>query len=315
MREQAVTFGETHTLVGVVTEPDPTRSGAPALILLNAGLLHRVGPNRLYVTLARELAARGLLTLRFDHSGLGDSDTRRDYLNYSDGVTSDTRLAMSFLAERYGVGSFIVGGLCSGADHAFLTAIHDSRVQGGILIDWYAYRTLGYHIRHYGPKLIQVGPWRRTIKRLAKWIRTPRSRSGQSTGESGEGVHIDPFARYVPARNDVALALDHVLARGTQLLCVYTGGQEATYNYAQQFVQMFRGVDLRGLVQTHFLPASTHTFTLAEHRRRLEEIVLEWSDGLTAPSSAERPSESPARQQEDGGHSLRPDALEQGSSP
>ena len=41
MKERAVVFGESHMLVGVLTEPGPEsrREGAPAVILLNAGLV------------------------------------------------------------------------------------------------------------------------------------------------------------------------------------------------------------------------------------------------------------------------------------
>ena len=116
MIERAITFGRSHTLVGIVNEPGENKGAEtlPAVILVNAGLLNRSGPHRLYVTLARTLAERGFLSLRFDHSGLGDSDTRPDHLTYAAGVVSDTRLAMDYLEETYGVESFVLGGLCSG---------------------------------------------------------------------------------------------------------------------------------------------------------------------------------------------------------
>src|SRR5262249_32019788 len=61
-------------LFGVLTGPagggDPTR---PLILFLNAGAVHRVGPNRMYVTLARAFAERGLTSARIDLGGLGDS--------------------------------------------------------------------------------------------------------------------------------------------------------------------------------------------------------------------------------------------------
>ena len=75
MRERAVRFGKTAKLVGIVAEPNPTeQSGTdkPAVLMLNSGILHRVGACRLHVKLARSLASEGHTVLRFDFSGIGD---------------------------------------------------------------------------------------------------------------------------------------------------------------------------------------------------------------------------------------------------
>ena len=59
-------------LFGIVSEPlQPT--DRPTVVFLNAGLIHHVGPARLWVTLGRELASVGIPTLRLDLSGLGES--------------------------------------------------------------------------------------------------------------------------------------------------------------------------------------------------------------------------------------------------
>lgn len=71
-REEAHRFGRASHLVGVVGLPD-TRRAAIGVIVLNAGLVHRVGPFRLHVELTRRINATGYATLRFDLSTLGDS--------------------------------------------------------------------------------------------------------------------------------------------------------------------------------------------------------------------------------------------------
>src|SRR5205085_6183975 len=70
-RETLCRFGADSHLFGVLTEPGEKRD-LPAVILLNAGSIHRVGPSRLYVRIARELAQDGFASLRLDHEGLGD---------------------------------------------------------------------------------------------------------------------------------------------------------------------------------------------------------------------------------------------------
>ena len=83
MKEEAVVFGATSSLVGVVTDPvvgARDKEDLPAIILLNAGIAHRVAPHRLYVNMARRFADMGFTVLRFDFSGVGDSPLRQDNL-------------------------------------------------------------------------------------------------------------------------------------------------------------------------------------------------------------------------------------------
>ncbi|HEY5972738.1 MAG TPA: hypothetical protein VIT22_12400, partial [Pseudoxanthomonas sp.] len=56
---------------GLLNRASGTARGT-TVVLLNAGLIHRVGPFRLYVRLARELAESGFDVLRFDLPGIGD---------------------------------------------------------------------------------------------------------------------------------------------------------------------------------------------------------------------------------------------------
>ncbi|MDZ7781370.1 MAG: hypothetical protein U5R14_15765 [Gemmatimonadota bacterium] len=56
-----MTFGPEGILVGVLTEPDPDKAipNAPGHLILNSGILHRVGASRIYVQIARALADQG----------------------------------------------------------------------------------------------------------------------------------------------------------------------------------------------------------------------------------------------------------------
>ena len=124
---------------GILTRPclAGPRSQA-AVVLLNVGANSHVGPSRMYVTLARQLAALGFPVLRLDTSGLGDSAlgaaSARQRL-YSDAAVEDVRAALTALEMRLGAEQFTLVGLCSGAYTAFLTAFADPRVTGQILIN------------------------------------------------------------------------------------------------------------------------------------------------------------------------------------
>jgi hypothetical protein len=102
VREESLYFGEGGRLFGVLTEPGAgsTRRAWPAVVFLNVGANHRVGPHRMYITLARELAARGYLGLRFDLAGLGDSlvaDGAPENRLYSKDSIGDVKAALTFL--------------------------------------------------------------------------------------------------------------------------------------------------------------------------------------------------------------------------
>lgn len=111
-------------LCGIVTEPAGGAFG-PAVICLNAGLLPHIGPARLWVELARHLAAIGMGTLRFDLSGVGDSGRRQDQ---SPGQSYPLE-AMDDVAEAVRAvrpddpHDVVFVGLCSGAYHSIEAGI------------------------------------------------------------------------------------------------------------------------------------------------------------------------------------------------
>lgn len=137
MKEQAVLFGETKSLVGIMTDPPTADVGQPkpAVILLNPGIVHRVGPGRLYVKLARALANSGFAVLRFDFSGIGDSGVRHDHLPFEKSSIREAQDAMDLLKRIRGIEHFILLGGCSGAQIALRTACCDLRVVGAILMN------------------------------------------------------------------------------------------------------------------------------------------------------------------------------------
>jgi hypothetical protein len=138
MTEEAVLFGARQSLAGIVT--DPTIAGGArltkAVILLNAGIVHRVGPGRIYVKIARDLAAMGFVVLRFDFSGIGDSAVRHDHLGFDRSSVAEAQEAMEFLHATKGIEHFLFLGGCSGALASFETACCDTRVTGTLLINF-----------------------------------------------------------------------------------------------------------------------------------------------------------------------------------
>jgi len=122
--EAAVHFGSDRHLFGVLTTSDHN-AVRPAIVMFNAGSVHHVGPNRLYVALARHLSAAGFDCLRFDLESLGDSVLRgpgRENYPYPQNATSDAGAALEFLKSR-GYQRIVALGLCSGAHTTFHTGL------------------------------------------------------------------------------------------------------------------------------------------------------------------------------------------------
>ncbi len=121
IEETVCRFGAHRHLFGVLSRP-LARTDRPAIVVFNAGAAHHVGPNRLYVELARNLAALGFPCLRFDLESLGDSVNRRparENYPYPHTATADGRAAIEYLARTHGCDRFVALGLCSGAHTVF----------------------------------------------------------------------------------------------------------------------------------------------------------------------------------------------------
>src|SRR5262249_530045 len=107
------------------------------VLMINVGTNYHIGPNRMYVRMARDLAARGYRSLRFDLARIGDSRSVNEFSEqrmYDKAQIADVKWAMDAM-ERRGCDRFVLLGLCSGAYMAFQTALNDLRVTGQVLMN------------------------------------------------------------------------------------------------------------------------------------------------------------------------------------
>ena len=126
LTERPVFLGADPAVFGILTEPRPGEMRRRAVILLNAGATYHVGPNRVYVSLARRWARRGYFVLRMDLCGLGDSGTRSgrpDNEVFPPAALDDIRAAIEFLRARHGIDDLTLCGFCSGAYHSLRAAV------------------------------------------------------------------------------------------------------------------------------------------------------------------------------------------------
>jgi len=282
MRERAFTFGTHGNLFGVLSEPDPAEAvpGAPAVLLANMGVNHRVGANRLWVDLARRLSRQGSHVLRFDLSGLGDSLPRPGAHGDLERATLDLREAMDFVRAKGGPDTFAVMGLCSGADSAHAVAVADPRVRAVVYIDGFVWRTPGFWLRYWTTRRLEPSRWRRYARR-----RATRRRGGPR--EAGEAAEI--YQRDMPTPEQFQKDLRTLLHRGTAVLALYTGGL-MDYAYRTQIEEMVGDLARHPLFESDYFPRADHLFAdLAEHQKLLVRLGA-WMRDRVAPARAREAS-------------------------
>ncbi|RDI97041.1 alpha/beta hydrolase [Dyella solisilvae] len=263
MREQAFRFGRARHLVGIAGLPD-SGDGTVGVILLNAGLVHRVGPFRLHVDLTRRLNALGYPTLRFDLSTIGDSGATGESQSRNQQICADVDDAMALLGQHSGCQRFVLVGLCSGAEKAHNVAreAHShEKLAGAIFLDNFAYRTLGFRVRHYLPRMFNVRRWKRWLARKAQ----------EHAAGDVPVFGVAPLPQHV-VRED----LGSMVARGLKLDLVYTGGIHMYFNHHRQFRECFGSVVDDPAVSTRYLRETDHTYVLTGDRQRLIDHIGEW---------------------------------------
>lgn len=297
MKERPVVFGPNGSLVGVIAEPAANELTRPRIgcIFMNAGLVHRVGPNRIYVRLSRQVTSLGFPSLRFDLSNRGDSDVRQDGLPFLEGSVADVRAAMDLLQKSVGVEKFVLMGICSGAVNSLHMVKIDDRVIGAIAIDGPAYQTVGHYLRWYCGRILSPRVW---VNALTG--RTPLRRLTGPTRRMDPRRAQDEFQHAynelsVPSKEESERVMHQVLDRGAKLLFIYTGSWPI-YNYEHQFRDAFPAVMKRGGVRVIYAPDADHTFSRLHHQQRLLDIVRDWfTETFGAEArSADRVGESDA---------------------
>jgi hypothetical protein len=290
VKERAVSIGGGR-LVGILSEPDdPVRLGRPAVIMLNAGLIHRVGPNRLHVRLGRRLAAAGFVGLRLDLSGRGDSEPRRDALSFVDSGMIETGEAMRYLETTKGIRRFVLVGICSGAFTAGQVAYGDPRVAGAVIIEGAAFPTRRFFVRYYTKRLFRRATWWNTITGANATGRRLRRMLGRSVEAAAPRDMMDGLAIPEVPQHVMAVALQQMADRPVDLLTIFSGSTKE-YNYEGQLRAAFPTVDFRGHLEEAYYPRADHTFTRVREQEALVNRILGWIDArFTDPRHASAPA-------------------------
>ena len=267
MTEHILSFGPANRLVGTLTQPTG-EARATAILLLNAGVIPRMGAHRINVKLARELASQGFTVLRMDLSGLGDSLPSDATLTFEQQAVSDLKAAMDHLQRLTPVQQFALAGICSGAHHGMAAAIADERLKALWLMDTHAYptrKTLWVRAR----RQLQLD-FTGTVARWAmKAVQMLTSRLHRGDARQHEQAELADTAYPTPTKAEFAQRIQALIDRQVRLQMVYSGDVFWRYNHSSQWRDAFRDHGAVATVPCDLVPDMDHTATTLHAQRRL----------------------------------------------
>ena len=289
-------------LFGILSELRDAAAALPFVVLLNAGSCYRVGPNRLYVTLSRELAARGFRCLRMDLAGLGDSvspDLVRENDPYPTTTFRDIDRTLRHLRTHLGVERVVLLGLCSGAYAAFQAAARfsDPAPVESVLINpltfyWHDGMTLGpspaQQLECYRACLRSVWrPW--------KWWKLLSGRSklgvtglmrllvGRWAQRHHAGTPDVPLGH--PAREDLPGDLERIARAGRQLACFFAKSDPGHALLTYSALRKVNELCTAGRLSVTFIDDADHTFSRRAPRRALVRAIGEYLSRRYLPTN------------------------------
>ncbi len=293
VRERAVRFGGDSELFGIVTEPTAaderaagTRTG---VIYLNTGANPHMGPHRMYVPLARELATRGIVSLRFDLEGFADSPPRAASPpdSYSPFMVDNTRTAIDFLQTTCGVNRIVVAGMCSGAYHAFHTALVDSRVTATLLLrpqvfSWEKDEALdqerrkNYRIwRYYLNRTLDRDAWLKALRGQARYDSIVGAIAGRVRTIAVDGKNKIVSRLRGEDRNEPKLAkrFRTLLERNSTVVLVYSKEDAGLDHLKLQVGDYLAALRAKDNFKLVLMDGKDYTFAATVSQDQLKEVV------------------------------------------
>lgn len=301
VREQVQFLNERQvTLFSIVSEPVSPARGMATLILSNTGGVHHIGGHRLYVQLARHLAARGHRVLRLDLSGLGDSAPREGEpadVVYGRRAVDDLALALRQATTRWPDGVPQLMGLCAGAYHALRLAVNQPGAAQCLVVNplvyhWHEDMTLDGvegHVQaaYYRGKWRRWKSWRRLLSGRSDWsaLRTVVEHHAQRLlAKLGSGGKDDPAPADDLVR-DLRVAADHE----TRMRFLFSPGEPGWPALQAQAGQVLEPLMQSGALSVDHLTGADHTMSTAAAR----DALLAWAERVVAEPSNAAPTSAP----------------------
>ncbi len=271
-------------LFGVLAEPMSTPRPPVCAVFLNAGAVRRIGPNRLWVEVARRAAANGLPTLRIDLEGIGDSDG--DAARYRD-VGQFYRAELGVLVSAFldalearGFGDrFVLAGLCAGGYWAFNAGADDERVVAALMLNAGALEWHPELVRHRDARklnrLLRVAWWRRILRGQVK-RKNMVAVAGAIASRTWHVARAIPVrvisrGRPTPPATSIERILDRLRDKGTRVVMAFSEDEPVRVELARDGIlaQLARWPNLT----LDDLPGRDHTLRPIVAQRGVHDLL------------------------------------------
>ena len=245
-------------------------AGKPAIVFLHGWSGGRLGPHRMFVKMARRLAAAGFTCLRPDFRGRGDSDGSTPGATIQS-MIADARCGIDFLERHVSQQPVILLGICSGGKVAIGAAVGDARVVGLVLWSGEALGSLRnratnarksvFAFKEYLGKLGSAESWRKLLSgkvhvRLVGKALFRHETRGESEAQQEEAM-LRRF-RSFPGR----------------VLFIY-GGNDPDTRLAAENYQRFCASN-HVMSEFHEIPDANHSFYALAWEREVMTLTEHW---------------------------------------
>lgn len=295
-RETVLWLGNTPATLAILSEPlAATASQRPLLVLLNAGSVHHIGPNRLHVELARRLAAEGITVARIDIPGLGDATGHADAQAnhpYQRHALDDLKTALHALRDRCQPASLHAAGICSGAYHALQLAAGERLLDSATVInpltfEWREGMTVAIpgskvvaESARYGRRAFELSAWLKLFQGRVAYRRLLQVMSRRLMQVLWRGLRSGSAAIGLPIRSHLDRTLAAAAAQGVTLHFVTADSEPGLAMLREQAGDTAAQLQLCGQLHVSVIADADHTFT---HFHPRQQLLAQVSGALRAP--------------------------------
>lgn len=303
VRETIHQISSTPDLFGIMTEPVARPTSLPWIVMINAGAAYRIGPGRIHVAMARQLAALGYPCLRLDINGIGDSvaaDPEKENDTYAATAFRDVSLVCDYLHALEPARPIVLLGLCSGAYVAFQSAAqlpHPAIIESILINPLVFFWKEGMTINDTNTD--QLVAWREYWNAIFKWrqwklLLTGRTRMGFAGSLKRFAGHVKPrfpsFGRRDPqsekpvapsgcghpVRQNLPGDLSRVAAAGRTLAMFVSDNDPGYFLLMYQARRKATQLMKQGRLQCRFIHQADHTFSTAQARQTFCQSLTDY---------------------------------------
>ena len=283
---------------GVLTGPASDDPPPFIVVLPNAGSVHTMGPNRIYVELTRALAAAGITSFRFDLPTLGDSvigAVAAENHPYPHNTVETTGAVTEFLAAHCDTGHFVLAGLCSGSYTAFRYVLarggspdlHLAMInpltfywEDGMKLRLGAGQAALGNAKYYDRAMFDPASWKRFFQGKTKFraVFAFLWRRMVDCVKQWSRLAADALRLSKPTR--LATELQTIVDGGSRI-SMFIGARDIGYELLRQEALSAVGkLERQGHLRATFIADGDHTFSHAAERRNFVDAFVRFAKDL-----------------------------------